>query len=237
VGLDAEEAPDAVTFYYDSLLDIHHRLPVRAGLTNAFYLAAQVPEDAQRLFLAASADAGLRRSEPILSNPRVVASALFLAREWGDDDLAARIADAVDQRYEPTWDTATGEFNWGLGLHEEHPRGQFNAFLAAAEAVTEGAWQRFAQRRLPEGPGVVQGVDFPTVALSEARWADGTLHVRLSARTPAVLGSPTSFDVAGLTRPTTWRASGPHGTTSTVSPAGTLHIVTPVGPAPLKISR
>jgi hypothetical protein len=236
MGLDTG-APEAVTFYYDPILDVHHRLPVRAGLINAFYLASQVPDDAQRLFRAASLDAGLRGPEPVLSNPRVVASALFLAREWGDADLAGRIAEAVDQRYQPTWDSATGEFTWGLGLDEEHPRGQFNAFLAAAEVASTGAWWRFSQRRLPEGPGVVEGVDFPTVALSEARWADGTLHLRLAAQTPAVLGSPTSFEVVGLPQPMTWQVSGPESTMSSVSSTGTLRIDTTIEPAPLLISR
>jgi hypothetical protein len=236
MALDTD-APEAVTFYYDPILDVHHRLPVRAGLINAFYLAAQVPEDAERLFLAASLDAGLRGPEPVLSNPRVVASALFLAREWGDADLAGRIAEAVDRRYQPTWDTATGEFTWGLGLDEEHPRGQFNAFLAAAEAASAGAWWQFAQRRVPDGPGVVGGVDFPTVALSEARWADGTLHMRLSAQTSAVLGSRTSFEVIGLPTPATWQVSGPAGTMSSVSSAGTLRVDTTIEPAPLLISR
>jgi hypothetical protein len=242
VGLDGDTAPTTYTFYYDPLLDLHHRLPVRTGLTTAFYLAPQVPADARRLFDAASADAGLQRPDLGVSDrrprlhPRVVGFALFLAREWGDSELAARLADFAEQSYEPRWDRATGEFTWGFGLGEEHPRGQYNAGLVLAEPASEGAWQQFGQQRLPESP-LVSGVDFPTVGLSEARWADGILHLQLSAATPAVLGSRTSFEVVGLAEPATWQASGPDDTVLSVTPAGALRVETTVGPAPIAISR
>ncbi len=48
--------------------------------------------------------------------------------------MEARLAAAIEASYEPSWDMTRGEFTWGLGLDEPHPRGQFNAFLAAAEA-------------------------------------------------------------------------------------------------------
>ena len=47
------------TLYYDPLLDVHHRLPVAAALTTAYYAAPQVPEDARRLFDAGCISAGL----------------------------------------------------------------------------------------------------------------------------------------------------------------------------------
>jgi hypothetical protein len=237
LGLDGEEDPKTVTLYYDPLLDVHHRLPARVGLNTSIYLATQTPEDARRIYFIAAAEAGLRHAEPRLPDPRYAAQGLLLAREWGDHDVAVRLAAAIEERYEPTWDTATGDFTWGCGLNEEYPRGQYVATLAAAEAASEGAWQRFGQRRFPDVPGLVRGVDFPAVGLSEARWADGTLHVQLSAQTPTVVGTRTSFEVVGLREPTTWQVSGPPGTTSEVSPQGALRVTTTVGTVPLTISR
>lgn len=237
LGLEGDAAPTNYTFYYDPLLDLHHRLPVRInGLYTAWWLASQVPADARRFFEAVAVDSALRRPELNLPHPRGAAYGLFLARELGDGELAARIAEYAEEHYEPTWDRATGEFTWGFGLGEEHPRGQFNAAMVAAEAASEGAWYQFGQRRLPDTP-LVRGVDFPTVGLSEACWVDEVLNLQLSAATPAVLGSRTTFEVVGLTQPTAWQVSGPDETVVSVTPAGVLRIGTTVQPTPIAVSR
>ena len=54
MDLGQDRPPQAVTFYYDPLLDVHHRLPVMVAVINALYLAPQRPQEARRLF-----DAGL----------------------------------------------------------------------------------------------------------------------------------------------------------------------------------
>ena len=93
-------------------------------------------------------------------------------------DIASRLATAADATYEPTWDTDRGEFTWGFGLREEHPRGQFNAIMAAAEAMSPGAWTALTTSApSATSPGEVVGVDFPTVALRRAEWVDGSLQV------------------------------------------------------------
>ena len=124
------------------------------------------------------------------------------------DELAGALAASADEHLEPTWDAGRGEFTWGLGLGEEHPRGQYNAALAAAEAVTPGAWRRLATTtggsRFTEP--TVTGVDFPRVALSEAEWdvARGELRVTTAVQSDAVDGSPTSFRVSELGDPARW---------------------------------
>ena len=159
---------------------MHHRLPVRAALTTAFYAAPQVADDARRLFDAACRSAGFDRDLDVpVPVTRGHCSSLLLAREWGLRDLDERLTAAIEESYEPTWDTQRGEFTWGLGLDEPHPRGQFNAFLAAAEACTEGAWTRLSDAPLEPCPQVV-GVDFPTLALDRAEWIDGALHLGLA---------------------------------------------------------
>ncbi len=177
-------------------------------MTTAFYAASQVPEDARRLLAAGVGASGLDR--PIrkrLRPGRGVPAALLLAREWGLADLEERLVEAIELSWEPTWHRyAQGEFTWGLGLDEEHPRGQFNAFLAAAEAAGPGRWAQLSGQRLERCPQVV-GVDFPSVALRRAEWRGSTLHLSVAVHDPDPTAS-TSFRVEGATA-RDWRITGP----------------------------
>jgi hypothetical protein len=201
--------PGAVTAYYDPILEVHHRLPVTFAMTYCFYLAPQVPDETRRLFDAAAASAGISAEGVAdLSGHRINAIAWFLAREWGLNELEASIREALETNYEPTWDRTRGEFTWGLGLGEPHPRGQYNGFLAAGEVVTPGAWMRASSAPIPKQPGLVEGVDFPTVALAEARWENRKLHLRLHPQNEKVEGQPTRFRVSGLDDPSRWQVEG-----------------------------
>jgi len=230
-------APELVSLYYDPILDVHHKLPVMAGLSNCFYLAPQVPEETRRLFDAAVAGLGVTEDGVArLDLHRSAAIAWFLAREWGIDDLDARLAQAFEANWEPTWDGSRAEFTWGLGLGEVHPRGQFNAFLAAAEAVSPGAWQRLADTPMAEEAQVVD-VDFPTVAFSEARWVDGRLRLRMVAVGDHVAGATTSFSVTGLDAPPAWQLRGPDASTVEVSGPSSVLVTCPLGVHPLVLTR
>ena len=178
-------------------------------MTYCFYLAPQVPKEARRLFDAAAANAQIS-SEGIanMAGHRINAMAWFLAREWGLGELEAGIRSGLEESYEPTWDRTRGEFTWGLGLAEEHPRGQYNGFLAAAEVVSPGAWASLSEAPLPKQRGLVEGVDFPTVALAEARWEEDRLRLRLHPQSEKALGQPTRFRVTGLDDPDRWRVEG-----------------------------
>jgi hypothetical protein len=170
------------TLYYDPQLDVHHRLPVAAAMTTSYYAAPQAPADAKRLFEGACRSMGLDGDPPLpLRAGRGYGSALILAREWGMTELEARLVNAIEASYEPTWDTDLGEFTWGMGLDEPHPRGQFNAFLAAAEASGPGSWSRLSEAPLERCPQIID-VDFPNVALTRAEWIGEALHVTLAPR-------------------------------------------------------
>jgi hypothetical protein len=197
------------TFYYDPQLDVHHRLPVAAALTTSFYAAPQVPDDARRLFEAASTSIGLdgTRQAPLPAS-RAFGAALILAREWEMHELSQRTAELIEVSYQPTWDRVSGEFTWGMGLDEPHPRGQFNAFLAAAEAAGPGRWTRLSDAPLDPCPQIVD-VDFPAMALSRAEWIDGNLHLRLAP----LVDDPTAFTSFRLVgaEPRNWDVDGIEG--------------------------
>ena len=85
------------TFYYDPTLDVHHRLPVSAALTTSYYAAPQEPEDARRLFDAGCNALGFGQDLRVpLRASRAYGSSLVLAREWGLDDLEARLVQAIE---------------------------------------------------------------------------------------------------------------------------------------------
>jgi hypothetical protein len=227
---------DQVTFYYDPIIDHHHRLPISiAGLYPAYYLAPQRPVEARSLFDAALAQAGVSASgEPSVLGPRVTAIAIHLAVEWGITDLAAALRAAADQQYEPTWDRARGEFTWGFQLGEPHPRGQYNGAMAAAEAMHEGAWSRLATT-LPgdrfDEP-TVEGVPFPAVAVREARWDPEAQELRLALvpRDERVAATPVSLRITNLP-PGEWTATASAGpaTLERAGAATTLRLVAGTG--------
>ncbi len=169
-----------------------------------------MPDDARRLFDAACDDIGFGATIATpLAPARAPAAALVLSREWAIPDLEQRVMEAIEASYEPTWDRARGEFTWGMGLEESHPRGQFNAFLAAAEASSRGSWSRLSASPLPPCAQAV-GVDFPAVALSRAEWSGDTLHITI---VPLVEqpDQQTEFSVVGLEPGRGWKVVGAAG--------------------------
>ncbi len=225
MDLVGEAEPTTTTFYYDPQVDVHHRLPVRAALTTAFYVAPQEAQEARRLFDAACRSARLDEDPdlPLIAG-RGPGSALVLAREWGLTDLEERLVSAIDASYEPTWDDDRGEFTWGMGLDEEYPRGQFNAFLATAEAAGPGRWTALSAAPMERCPQVVD-VDFPRVALRRAEWVDGTLRLGL-APLQEEPRQRTEFRIIGA-QSGRWQIAGPEGATVRTTERG-LVVDTPL---------
>jgi hypothetical protein len=61
---------------------------------------------------------------------------------------------------------------------------------------------------IDEQPGLVEGVDFPTLALAQVSWEDGALQLRLHPQNAQVEGTCTQFRICGLQDPTRWRVDG-----------------------------
>ncbi len=121
-----------------------------------------------------------------------------------------------------------------MGLDEEHPRGQFNAFLAAAEAASHGAWTRLSAAPLPPSPQVV-GVDFPTMGFAQAEWIDNTLHLRSAPRHESP-NERTTFEISGVNPAEQWQVIG--GSDVVLEPTATgLRISMPVSAMSFTISH
>jgi hypothetical protein len=203
---------DILTLYYDPLINYHHRVGLGGGLSLAFQLTPQARNEAQRLFEAAAEKMGWTGSAPVREvtrdftsqapTPQGTLLGLALAREFGNDAVYTKLKDYAEAHYAPTWNPDTGEFTWGFGLNEPHPRGQFNAAMMTAEAESEGAWWRvFNEPNLHKfAEPTVHSVDFPNVCLSRA-WYDSERHcllVSTDAGVPGAKGQSTSFRVSRL---------------------------------------
>lgn len=242
--LDGDAPPSVVTFYYDPIIDEHLELPAFAGSIPAIYLAPQVPDEARRLWDAARAQMGmLDVTGPVaVIGPRFTALALMLARNWAVTDLADALEAACEEHYPPTWDTERGEATWDFGLGEPHPRGQYNATMAAADVMTEGAWWRLGNvssaDRFDE-PTVVD-IDFPTVALTQAEW-DGDrrqLQLQLQPMNESVVGRPTTMRIINLDDPAGWAVASPEGAAVDIAARGAdLLVHTQVGRHRVAIER
>ena len=200
------------SLYYDPSIDYHHLVGNVAGLTLAFQLAPQKREEAELLFDAAAEASGWKSLDPVRESgrdlttlqptPRDTLMGLVLAKEFGERDIYAKLKDHAEANYEPTWNPENGEFTWGFGLGEPHPRGQYNAVMMTAEAGSEGAWWRiFNEPNLVKfTEPTVHSVDFPTVCLSQA-WYDAPrrrLIVSTDAGAPGAEGNPTTFRVGNV---------------------------------------
>lgn len=208
MGIGGHDLPMAVTLYYDPLLDVHHRLPAFTALVNTLYLAPQVPADAQRVFEAAASQLGLLEGDvPTLAGThRSTAIALIVARDWGMDELTARLQAGCEESYEPTWDGDA--FWWGLGLNEPYPRGQYNALLAAAEATTTGAWTALANDHEAYRGPELRGVDLATIGVRQAAWTGDRLLLAFAPASEHVRGTATSVRISGLGDPSRWTVDG-----------------------------
>ncbi len=206
------EGVDRLTQYYDPQINHHQLTGIAGGLGVAFGVAPQKPEAGRLLFEAAADALGWTSLDPVRESsrelttgepsPRNTITGLVLAREYGHDAVYAKLKAHAEAYYEPTWDLPTGEFTWGFGLNEPHPRGQLNATMMIAEAGGEGAmWRLFNHPNLRKFTDpTVHRVDFPAVCLSQA-WYDverRRLVVSTDAGIPSAAGQPTSFRVSNV---------------------------------------
>jgi len=204
------------TMYYDPLIPCYH--PIGEAHNFSFgtahgvmplYLddARALYEDAinklkwrEMAFSGSENGDGEADGDPMASF--VLLMGQFLAREFGDEALHAKLKIRSDAQDEPNWDPETGELTWRFGLDEPYPRGQMNATAALADAAGPSAWadliQRPHQQRFLEP--TVHGVDFPKVCLSQASYdaERRLLAIATDAGAPNAAGEPTTFRITNV---------------------------------------
>jgi hypothetical protein len=200
--------PVAVDLYYDPVVNEHVGHGPIGIMAPAWYFAPQKPDVARAGWQIAATLSGALADGPVtgLEDPARATMLLQIAGEFADEATKQRIWEAAEAHIEPLWDHGLGEFTLGFGLNEEHPRGQWNARCMAGWVCEEGAWARIFNEPdlgkfdLP----TVEGVDFPRVALSEARWDGNALHVAAQPQNALVHGTTTTVRITNLPTAAGW---------------------------------
>jgi hypothetical protein len=198
----SDDTAAAIDLYYDPVVDEHVGHGPMGLIAPGWYLAPQRREVAEAGWMSGATMTGVLGDSEIagLDSPDAGVMLVQLAGEFADPAVTARLWDAADQFFEPTWNHDTGEFTLGFGLNESHPRGQLNARAMAGWVCREGAWSRvFNQPNLAKfDEPTVSGVDFPRVALSQAWWDGSSLRLAAQPQNATARESRTSVRITGL---------------------------------------
>jgi len=223
VTWDGERAV-GVDLYYDPVVDEHVGNGPMGLIAPTWYFAPQKREVARAgwemaaTFNSAFGDGRITG----LDNPAGATMLLQVAGEFADPEIKARIWAAAEEYIEPSWEKERGEFTLGFGLDEEYPRGQWNARTMAGWVCTEGDWNRiFNEPNFSKfDEPTVTGVDFPRVALSEARWDGAALHLRAHPQNASVEGTTTKVRITNLPPAGGWAAVQADGTSTPLELVG-----------------
>jgi len=141
-----------------------------------------------------------------LEDPDAATFLLQIAGEFAEPEIKKRIWESAEHFIEPNWDEDVGEFTLGLRLNEAYPRGQLNARIMAGWVCGEGAWSRiFNEPNLGKfNEPTIEGVDFPRVALSEAKWDGKELHLAAHAQNASVRGTRTIVRLTNVASVQNW---------------------------------
>jgi hypothetical protein len=139
-------------------------------------------------------------------DPRMVVTALMMARELGDSHTEKRLREIVENNFQPQFFGAENDrFGYWFGLDEPWPRGQLNAMLMMAESGEPGAWWRVFNQPLTgvHAEPTLRGVDYPHLGVRRARndMHRRVLEVTTSAATPSRRGTPTTVTLDQLPDP------------------------------------
>ena len=221
--------PVGLDFYYDPTVDEHVGRGPIGLIVPTWYFAPQRREIAEAGWNMAATLNGVLGDGPIapLDDPSGATMLLQIAGEFADPATKRRVWDAAEDHIEPTWNRDAGEFTLGFGLDEPHPRGQLNARAMAGWVCNEGDWARlFNEPNLTKfDEPTVMGVDFPRVALSEARWDGTALHLAAHPQNAAVEGSSTTVRITNAASTEGWVMIRSDGTTVALSGEGDHVIV------------
>lgn len=206
--------------YYDPVIDEHVSTPL-ALMAPVWYLAPQRTDMAKSAWEMAATLTGLLGDGDLagLDDPNLASLLAMQTGDFTDGEAKTRLWEFLDETHEPQWNNDLGEFTFGFGLGEPHPRGQLNARAMAGWVCTPGAWSRiFNNPNLEKFDGpTVSGLDFPRVAMSEAWWDGAVLHLTAHAQNSSVANTQTSIHVEGLPSDDGWGLVQPTGGTTPIA--------------------
>ena len=217
----------AMDLYYDPVVDEHLQSPVGL-IAPTWYLAPQRREVAETAWKFGAAALGLLGDGDVgLNESRDGLMLAWFTGEFADGEVKRKLWEACDTLFEPSLDPDSGEFTFGFGLNEPHPRGQFNARVMAGWVCQPGAWARIFQTPNLEkhSQPCVEGVDFPRFAMSQAHWDEGSLHLAIDPCNGAMNGVRTSLNIRRLPADGEWiLTSGDQTASSYVAVGGETRI-------------
>ena len=209
-----------MNLYYDPVIDEHVSTPL-ALMAPVWYLAPQRTDMAKSAWEMAATLTGLFGDGDLvgLNDPNLASLLAMQTGDFTDGEAKTRLWEFLDETHEPQWNNDLGEFTFGFGLGEPHPRGQLNARAMAGWVCTPGAWSRiFNNPNLEKFDGpTVSGLDFPRVAMSEAWWDGAVLHLTAHAQNSSVANTQTSIHVEGLPSDDGWGLVQPTGGTTPIA--------------------
>ena len=216
--------PVGLDLYYDPIVDQHVGSGPIGIIAPTWYFAPQQQKVAQAGWHTIALLNGVLGDGPItgLDDPARATMLLQVAGEFADPATKQRIWAAAEEHIEPTWDPDSGEFTLGFGLNEPHPRGQWNARTMAGWVCTQGAWSNiFNHPNLTKfDEPTVEGVDFPRIALSEAKWDGSALHLAAHPQNAANKGSSTTVRITNIASIDGWIMTQADGETVALSGEG-----------------
>ncbi|MEC7778424.1 MAG: hypothetical protein VX885_04320, partial [Actinomycetota bacterium] len=129
--------------YYDPVIDEHVSTPL-ALMAPVWYLAPQRTDMAKSAWEMAATLTGLFGDGDLvgLNDPNLASLLAMQTGDFTDGEAKTRLWEFLDETHEPQWNNDLGEFTFGFGLGEPHPRGQLNARAMAGWVCTPGAWSR-----------------------------------------------------------------------------------------------
>ncbi|WP_199699130.1 hypothetical protein [Oleomonas cavernae] len=211
MGRNRHGAIDWFAMYYDPIAKATLTLPgplnAYSGICVLHYLYPQDPQLCIELYEMAMRQLGWSNPKvplvQLADDPQMLSTALWMARELGDDITEGRIREVTETQFEPRFfGDENSRFAFWLGLEMQWPRGQINATMMMTECSEPGAWSRVFTRpnvAMHSEPSV-RNVDYPNLGLRLARnhMDRRELEIVTTAVTPSKKGTPTEFTVDRL---------------------------------------
>jgi len=211
MGRNRHGAIDWFAMYYDPIEQVTLTLPgplnAYSGICVLHYLYPQDPQLCIELYEMAMRQLGWSNPKvplvQLADDPQMLSTALWMARELGDDITEGRIREVTETQFEPRFfGEEDSRFAFWLGLETQWPRGQINATMMMTECSEPGAWSRVFTRPnvAMHSEPTVRNVDYPSLGLRLARNHVGRreLEIVTTAATPSKRGTPTEFMVDRL---------------------------------------